>query len=152
MSPNATSSRDRRPGPALAVAIAVGIVSAMPASAADADSLTLTITDTGQREYYCTATFEMAVPADAAIGDVNGYFYVFVGDEQVGRSKGASFRFPDGRASASATFETPNAPCADVDGYVFVVGACMRGGRFFDRDECASTITGDAPVRQVRAR
>jgi len=70
----------------------------------------------------------------------------------VGRSKGASFRFDDWQSTASATFETPNAPCGEVDCYVFVVGACMKEGSFIDRNECAATIRADGLVTEVRAR
>ena len=116
------------------------------------EPMTMELTDTGQREYYCTATFEMRGGDAVPYRDVNGYFYIFVGDEQVGRSKGASFLFGEGGSAASATFETPNAPCAEVDGYVFVVGACMRGNGFADRDQCAAGIAPGGVVRQVRAR
>lgn len=112
----------------------------------------LSLRDTGKREYYCTATFELTAQADAPYRDVNGYFYVFVGDRQVGRSKGTSFSFAGGKTSAQATFETPNAPCADVDGYAFVVGACLEGSGFADRAACAASIDAAAPVREVRAR
>ncbi|MCR9121432.1 MAG: hypothetical protein NXH91_04105 [Phyllobacteriaceae bacterium] len=124
---------------------------AWPANAMD-DALTLALEETGQREYYCTATFALTQPDGVAYQDVNGFFYVFVGDEQVGRSKGASFGFGEGETSASATFETPNAPCADVDGYVFVVGACMQNGSFTDRNACAATIAPGGVVKEVRAR
>ncbi|MEQ9155631.1 hypothetical protein [Roseitalea porphyridii] len=133
----------------------LGLVAAlaMPAPTAHADTpLALKLTDTGQRDYYCTATFKLDAPEGVAFQDVNGFFYVFVGDEQVGRSKGASFRFDDGQRTASATFETPNAPCGEVDGYVFVVGACMQEGSFIDRNECAAGIRADGPVTEVRAR
>ena len=134
---------------------ALGLAAAlsMPASIARAEvDLAFTLTETGQREYYCTATFELAASEGLAFQDVNGFFYVFVGDEQVGRSKGASFRFDDGQNKASATFETPNAPCGDVDGFVFVVGACMQNSSFIDRNECAAAIRADDPVTEVRAR
>jgi len=135
------------------LALGLAVALALPASIAHAEpDLAFTLTETGQREYYCTATFELAAPGGAAFQDVNGFFYVFVGDEQVGRSKGSSFRFDDGQSAASATFETPNAPCGDVDGYVFVVGACMQDGSFIDRNECAAAIGADEPVTEVRAR
>ncbi|WP_306051243.1 hypothetical protein [Oceaniradius stylonematis] len=124
---------------------------AWPANATD-DALTLALEETGQREYYCTTTFALTKPDSVAYQEVNGFFYVFVGDEQVGRSKGASFGFADGETSASATFETPNAPCADVDSYVFVVGACMQNGSFTDRNACAATIAPGGVVKEVRAR
>lgn len=124
---------------------------AWPANAMD-NALTLTLEETGQREYYCTATFALTKPDGVAYQDVNGFLYVFVGDEQVGRSKGASFGFGEGETSASATFETPNAPCADVDGYIFVVGACMQNGSFTDRNACAATIARGGVVKEVRAR
>ena len=123
-----------------------------PVSTMAGESMTLTLKDTGKREYYCQATFELATSGETMFQDVNGYFYVFVDDEQVGRSKGVSFLFGDGGSAASATFETPNAPCPDVNGYVFVVGACMRGNSFVDRTECAATILPGGVVREVRAR
>ena len=136
----------------LAAAVAASLF-VMPAGMVHAaDTLPMTLTDTGQREYYCQAMFEMTVPADAAYQDINGYFYVFVGDEQVGRSKGSSFRFNEGQNTATATFETPNAPCGDVDGYIFVVGACMQDGSFTDRHACAAEIAPGGVVKQVRAR
>lgn len=123
-----------------------------PVSTMAGEGMTLTLQDTGKREYYCQATFELAAPSEAMFRDVNGYFYVFVDEEQVGRSKGASFRFDEGENAASATFETPNAPCPDVNGYVFVVGACMQGNSFVDRNECAAAILSGDVVREVRAR
>ena len=134
---------------ALAV-LASAISPVAPASAGQ--TLTMVLQETGQREYYCTATFQMRGGDEAPYRDVNGYFYIFVGDKQVGRSKGASFLFGDGGSAASATFETPNAPCAEVDGYVFVVGACMLGNGFADRNRCAADIAPGGVVRQVRAR
>ncbi|MEL6202375.1 MAG: hypothetical protein AAFR39_08450 [Pseudomonadota bacterium] len=108
--------------------------------------------ETGLREYYCQATFELTSQQASRFADINGFFYVFVGNEQVGRSKGASFRFDEGVKSASATFETPNAPCDDIDGYVFVVGACMEGRRFADRNECAATIGTGRLIKETRGR
>ena len=138
------------------IVLAAGLLAAtvlMPTGTASAEAgLSIALTDTGKREYYCQATFELSTPAEAPYQDVNGYFYVFVDDERVGRSKGASFRFADGDNAASATFETPNAPCPDVNGYVFVVGACMQGSVFIDRTECASSIASRGVVREVRAR
>ena len=133
-----------------AAVIASTVAIAAPAFAGQ--GLSMDLKDTGQREYYCTATFEMTLPSEAPYQDVNGYFYVFVDDEQVGRSKGSSFRFLDGATTASATFETPNAPCGDVNGYVFVVGACMQGNGFADRSECAASIMPSGPVREIKAR
>ena len=135
---------------ALGAALGAAMGLALPAMAAD--GMTLALEDTDKREYYCQAMFALTATGEAAFADVNGYFYVFVGDEQVGRSKGASFRFDEGRTTASATFETPNAPCAEVDGYVFVVGACMQGDGFADRNACAAAIAPGGVVRQVRAR
>ena len=140
------------PARRIAAAVAVCAMVAPISHAVASEGLQMTLTDTGQREYYCQATFELVAPESAEYQDINGFFYVFVGDEQVGRSKGASFQFPDGQNTASATFETPNAPCDDVDRYVFVVGACMQGGGFVNRAECAETITGAPLVSEVRAR
>ena len=148
---NARSSTRKSFG--ILAALAAAAILTLPIDAARADEpLKIGLTDTGKREYYCQATFELSAPADAPYQDVNGYFYVFVDDEQVGRSKGASFRFTDGNNAASATFETPNAPCQDVNGYVFVVGACMQDSGFVDRNECAATIAPGGVVREVKAR
>ncbi|MEM1046822.1 MAG: hypothetical protein AAGL24_11735 [Pseudomonadota bacterium] len=132
------------------VGFGAGLATAHPAFAESAFQLALR--DTGKREYYCTATFELTAQTVVPYRDVNGYFYVFVGDQQVGRSKGTSFNFAGGNTSAEATFETPNAPCPDVDGYVFVVGACLQESGFADQAECAAAIDATAPVREVRAR
>ena len=130
----------------------VAFLAIPPFPAVAGEGMTLTLQDTGKREYYCQATFELASPGEAMFQDVNGYFYVFVDDEQVGRSKGSSFRFDEGNSAASATFETPNAPCTDVNGFVFVVGACMQANSFVDRTECAAAIQPGDVVREVRAR
>jgi|GEM_PF-3185932 len=137
----------------VAAVLALASLAAMPVGQAHADQdLELTLQETGKRDYYCRATFQLSGPEDLPFQDINGFFYVFVDDEQVGRSRGASFRFTDGGNTASATFETPNAPCPDVNGYVFVVGACMRGNGFVDRAECAAAIAPAAPVREVKER
>ena len=135
---------------AASAVLAMSVIWTQPASAET--NFELELKETGKRDYYCTATFALTAQASAAFQDVNGYFYVFVDDDQVGRSKGASFRFGDGEASASAVFETPNAPCDEVNGYRFVVGACMRGNSFMDRAACASAITPVAPVQEITAR
>ena len=136
----------------LAATIAVGAIVAQAGPATADTGLELALQDIGQRDYYCTATFALTAANGSVFQDINGYFYLFVDGEQVGRSKGSSFLFEDGQTSASAVFETPNAPCTDVNGYVFVVGACMKGNSFADRTECAAAIASSGPVREVKAR
>lgn len=122
-----------------------------PHAVADA-AFELELQDTGKRDYYCTATFALRTHASEPLDDVNGYFLVFAGEEQVGKTKATSFRFEDGKKLASAIFEAPNAPCAEIDGYQFVVGACLRDRKFLDLAECAAAISPLAPVRAVNAR
>lgn len=113
---------------------------------------TMEQTETGLREYYCQATFTMKSDCPSRFADINGFFYVYIGDDEVGRSKGASFQFSKDETEATALFETPNAPCDDIDGYEFVVGACMEGRSFADRNECAATIATGGLIKATRGR
>ena len=77
---------------------------------------------------------------------MNGHFFSFLGDEHVGRSKGASFLNLAPGDSAEAVFETPNAPCDDVTSYRFVIGACRIESSFIDKAECAGLIDSTDPI------
>lgn len=107
---------------------------------------TLRVGDTGKRDYYCTLTAILENGSDVPLTEISGFFYAYVGEEQVGRSKGAWFMniAPGGRAEAE--FETPNAPCQEVDRYVFVLGACRIGATFEDRADCTNLLDGQAPI------
>jgi hypothetical protein len=50
-------------------------------------------------------------------------------------------------ARSEATFETPRAPCDEVDRYDFTVGACRLGTGFEDQTSCAARMTGEGPIR-----
>ncbi|MEM8958843.1 MAG: hypothetical protein AAGC86_13645 [Pseudomonadota bacterium] len=106
----------------------------------------LQLSDTGQREYYCTATITLENRTAAPLVEISGFFYTFVGDEQVGRSKGAWFMNVPAGESATAVFETPNAPCTEIDRYDFVIGACRIDAGFIDKNECAALVGGTDPI------
>ena len=118
-------------------------------TAAQSAEYTMKLTETGLRDYYCTITVEMTNDSTETVADVNGVFFSYVDDEQVGRSKGASFRNMEPGGVAQATFETPNAPCDDVTSYRFVVGACLIGRSFMDKGECAARIVVEPPIAEA---
>ncbi|MEL7203908.1 MAG: hypothetical protein AAFX07_08485 [Pseudomonadota bacterium] len=122
--------------------IASGLLTA-PALAAD---YKMSVTDTGLREYYCQLTVTLENTDDAPLGEISGYFYAYIGDEKVGRSKGAWFLNVDSGDTAEATFETPNAPCDTIERYEFVVGACRFEAGFEDKALCAQRIDFTAPL------
>lgn len=51
--------------------------------------------------------------------------------------------------TATATFETPNAPCTEIDRHDFVIGACRIEAGFIDKANCAARIGGVAPIGSV---
>lgn len=116
-----------------------------------ASDYVLSLLDTGQREYYCTATIALENQTDEPLTEISGYFFTFVGDQKVGRSKGSWFMNVAPGGSATATFETPNAPCTEIDRYDFVIGACRIDAGFMDKAECASLIGGSDPINSVSA-
>lgn len=61
---------------------------AVPSFALASDYV-LSLSDTGKRAYYCTATITLENQTDAPLTEISGHFFTFVGDEQVGRSKGS---------------------------------------------------------------
>ena len=120
------------------------ILGAAPLHAAD---YRLTLTESGLREYYCQITVALENTTDAPLTEISGFFYAYIGAEQVGRSKGSWFMNVPPGGTASATFETPNAPCDEVERYEFVLGACrLQGPGFDDVATCAPLIEGATPL------
>ncbi|MCV3272854.1 hypothetical protein [Roseobacter sinensis] len=68
----------------------------------------------------------------------------------MGRSKGASFFNVAPGASATATFETPNAPCDAVERYDMVIGACRIDASFADKSLCAERMVLAPPFGNAR--
>lgn len=112
-----------------------------------ASSFELSLGEIGLREYYCTAEMTLTNTGDTPVLEVSGHFHLYIGDDEVGRSKGTWFMNIEPGASVTAVFETPNAPCNDVERYEFVVGACRLDGPGFDPVQtCAERITGQGPI------
>lgn len=109
----------------------------------------LEITDTGKRDYYCTLTISLTNHTDAPLTEINAFFVNYIGNRQVGRSKGASFGNVPPGGSVSAVFETPNAPCDAVERYDMVIGACRLGMAFEDQAVCADRLTFAPPFGAV---
>ncbi|WP_424974158.1 hypothetical protein [Dinoroseobacter sp. S124A] len=127
-------------------ALACGLALCLPASAALAE-FDLALGEIGQREYYCTAEMTLTNTGPDPVMEVSGHFFLYVGADRVGRSKGTWFMNIAPGASVTTVFETPNAPCTDVDRYEFVVGACRMAGPGFDPvDACSTRINGTGPV------
>lgn len=120
------------------------LMAALAASPAAADYV-LAIERTGLREYYCTLTVSLTNTTDETLTEISGFFYSYIGSEQVGRSKGSWFMNVAPGATATATFETPNAPCDTVTRYDFVVGACRLDAGFEDHEVCAQRLRGAPP-------
>lgn len=129
--------------------IAVCTVFASPALA----DYELALTDIGKRDYYCTITVELTNQSETMLTEINAFFLNYVGDTQVGRSKGASFMNVAPGAVASATFETPNAPCSatetQVESYQMVIGACRIDNTFEDKAACVDAVRLAPPFHSV---
>ncbi|WP_424970717.1 hypothetical protein [Dinoroseobacter sp. S76] len=126
--------------------LACGLALTLPATAAWAE-FDLALGEIGKREYYCTAQMTLTNTGPDPVMEVSGHFYLYVGAERVGRSKGTWFMNIAPGASATAVFETPNAPCEAVDRYEFVVGACRLDGPGFDPvSACSAQIKGQGPI------
>lgn len=110
------------------------------------------LSQTGMQDYYCSATIVLRNDTDAPLAEINGYLYVFVEEEKVGRSRGASFLDVAPGEQVEATFLTPNAPCEEITRYRFVVGACRLDGGFADPAICATGITAVAPIAEAVPR
>ncbi|MEM1073164.1 MAG: hypothetical protein AAF665_16985 [Pseudomonadota bacterium] len=104
--------------------------------------------DQGMREYYCQITVELENKSDKTLTEVSGYFYNYIGQERVGRSKGTWFMNVAPGEISSAKFETPNAPCTDEVRYEFVVGACRLGPTFEDVAVCTDLLRFTDPLGQ----
>ena len=111
----------------------------------------LALVDTGKRDYYCTITVELIFFFYYSITEIYSFFLNYIGDELVGRSKGSSFMNVAPGASASATFETPNAPCTEVDTYEPIIGACRLGVSFEDKSVCVEKLSLEPPFKPAIA-
>ncbi|MEM8949957.1 MAG: hypothetical protein AAGC99_11565 [Pseudomonadota bacterium] len=112
----------------------------------------MTLIETGKRDYYCTVTLQIENTSEEALADLNGHLISLVDADDVGRSKGGSFLNVTPGATASAEFETPNAPCDQITGYRFLVGACRVGTSFMDQGDCAERIETETPITEAVAR
>ena len=115
-------------------------------SAALAADYVLAIEDKGMREYYCTINVSLTNTTDQPLMEISGFFYSYVDDTQVGRSKGTWFMNVPAGEAATAVFETPNAPCDDVTRYDFIVGACRIDGGFEDVAVCRERLSGTGSI------
>ncbi|MEJ6404817.1 hypothetical protein [Yoonia sp. 2307UL14-13] len=100
----------------------------------------LDLIETGKRDYYCTITVALTNDSSEMLTEINAFFLNYVGAEEVGRSKGASFMNVAPGETVEATFETPNAPCSStetlVESYHMVIGACRLDSGFADKSFC----------------
>ena len=131
--------------------IALGTLASGPVLA----DYTLALTETGKRDYYCTITVALTNHGEETLTEINAFFLNYIGADQVGRSKGASFMNVEPGASVSATFETPNAPCSatttDVESYEMIIGACRIGGGFEDKAVCVDRMVLAPPFKAAAA-
>ncbi|MEM8654335.1 MAG: hypothetical protein AAGF36_06280 [Pseudomonadota bacterium] len=131
--------------------IACLVVCAGPVAA----DYTLSLKEIGKRDYYCTITVELINDTDQPLTEINAFFLNYVGDTEVGRSKGASFANVAPGASATATFETPNAPCSDTDtdveSYKMIIGACRIDIGFEDKSVCVDKMDLAPPFSAASA-
>ncbi|MBX3664210.1 MAG: hypothetical protein KF834_00865 [Burkholderiales bacterium] len=114
-----------------------------------AQDYALRLTGTGMRDYYCQIVVRLENRTDAPLAEIAGHFHSYIGQERVGRSRGAWFMNVPSKGTAEATFETPNAPCKNVERYEFVISACRTGTAFEDRAACAARIGVVAPIAAV---
>ncbi|MEM1235273.1 MAG: hypothetical protein AAGH70_14220 [Pseudomonadota bacterium] len=115
-------------------------------------SFTVDATHGGFRDYYCVTTGTITNTGDAPLREINGYFLMYEGGEESGRSRGTSFLALEPGARVEAGSDAPQAPCDTAESYVFVVNACMEGFNFIDRNECAAMIEPSGKVTGVIAR
>lgn len=120
-------------------------------AAANAD-YRLELQGIGREDYYCSIRVSLHNESEENLTEINGYFYSFVGDENVGRSRGASFLNVPVGGSVEAAFLTPNAPCDEVTLYRFVVASCRFDLSFADRELCAKRIVPITPIGSAVAR
>ncbi len=119
---------------------------ALTPSGSLASDYELAIEDKGLREYYCTLTVSLKNVAGKKLTEISGFFYSYVNDEKVGRSKGAWFMNVEPGSVQKAVFETPNAPCDAVTRYEFVIGACRLDAGFEDVSACGGRLIYQAPL------
>ncbi|GIT93191.1 hypothetical protein JANAI62_36650 [Jannaschia pagri] len=118
---------------------------ALPLPAA-AQEWRIELIETGLREYYCTGLVRLTNDSDQVLEELSGFFLIQKDGVQVGRSQGTWFLNVAPGETAEATFETPNAPCAEADRWDYIVGACRLDGAFADKQACAARIEGVAPL------
>ena len=123
-----------------------------PAASALAAEYRLSVVDTGTRDYYCTTTVRLDNGSAETLNDLNGFLVLLAGDVEIGRSRAGSFFALAPGAAADVTFDAPNAPCAEVTGLRFVVGACRIDQSFRDQADCAARIDPIAPIAEAVAR
>ena len=128
------------------------LASACLAGTAAAAEYRISLIDSGMRDYYCTVTVQIENRSADTLSDLNGFVLSLAGEDEVGRSRAVSFLNVAPGVAASAVFETPNAPCAEITGYRFVVGACRVGPKFHDQTDCAVRIDVVGPFVGVVAR
>ncbi len=112
----------------------------------------LSVADTGSRDYYCTVSVTVENGTAARLDDLNGVFDLLAGGGRVGSTRAGSFFAVAPGAAMTATFESPDAPCADIDGYRFLINSCRIDGQFLAADQCAGRITVVAPIQGVAPR
>lgn len=136
-----------------AIALIAVLASAATASAAPpANDLRLSVVDTGTRDYYCTTTVRLENAGTETVDDLNGFLILLNGDAEIGRSRAGSFFGLAPGAAAEVTFDAPNAPCTEVTGLRFVVGACRLDQSFRDQADCAARIDPGAPITEAVPR
>ena len=123
-----------------------------PAVSAKAADFRMSVVETGVRSYYCTMTVRLENGAAGTVNDLNGYFVLYAGDDQVGQSRATSFLNVAPGTVSDTIFEAPNAPCAEITGASFVVGACRIDQSFRDLADCADRLETTLPIREAVAR
>lgn len=122
---------------------------ALPATAAD---YRMSLIETGVRDYYCTFTTQLDNQSSEMLDDLNGYFVLSSGDDDVGESRSSSFLNTGSGSSTEVVFEAPNAPCGEIDSLRFVVTACRIGPSFLDQTDCAARLETVMPIREAVVR
>ncbi|MEM7025349.1 MAG: hypothetical protein AAF637_22580 [Pseudomonadota bacterium] len=130
---------------------AVALASCVLAGPAVAD-YRMELSGTGMEDYYCRITVALRNETSSPLAEINGHFYSFVGEDNVGRSRGASFLNAAPGDRVEASFLTPNAPCDQVTGYQFVIGGCRLEGPFVDPGVCADRIVPIEPIVEAVPR
>ena len=132
--------------------VTIGAAIMLSAGIAQAADFRLTLREVGTRDYYCTTTLQVENDGGATLDDLNGAVVLLVDGEEVATSRFASFLMVDPGGSATATFETPDGPCAEITGYRFVIGACRIDQSFQDLEACAARVEAASPIEAVRPR